>query len=76
MAKKFGVRSLGSADVRGQPDAQITAIITKEKNKMPAFDEKLTKEQIGEWLPTFESSGKALMRSPLLSESAKTLIRM
>jgi mono/diheme cytochrome c family protein len=48
MAKKLGVRNLGSADVQGQSDAQIIDIITKGKNKMPAFDGKLTKEQIGQ----------------------------
>jgi len=32
--------------VQSQPDAQLTEIVTKGKNKMPPFDGKLSKEQI------------------------------
>lgn len=48
MGEKFNIRDLRSADVQKQTDAQLTDIITKGKNKMPAYDGKLTKEQIGE----------------------------
>lgn len=58
MAKKLGVRNLSSADVQGQSDAQITDIITKGKNKMPAFDGKLTKEQIGPVVAYIRELGK------------------
>src|SRR5579864_5743424 len=58
MAKKFGVRNLGSADVQSQSGAQITDIITKGKNKMPAFDGKLTKEQIGQLVAYIRELGK------------------
>jgi cytochrome c6 len=58
MAKKLGVRNLGSADVQGQSDAQITDIVTKGKNKMPAFDGKLTKEQIGQLVAYIRELGK------------------
>ena len=40
------IRDLGSADVQKQADADLNRIITKGKNKMPAFDGKLKKEQI------------------------------
>jgi len=46
MAKKFAVKVLGSADVQKQTDAQLTTTITKGKNKMPAFDGKLTADQV------------------------------
>jgi mono/diheme cytochrome c family protein len=58
MAKKLGVRNLGSAEVQGQSDAQITDIITKGKNKMPSFDGKLTKEQIGQLVAYIREFGK------------------
>jgi mono/diheme cytochrome c family protein len=48
MGKKLGARNLGSAEVQGQSDAQLTEVLTKGKNKMPAYDGKLTKEQIGQ----------------------------
>jgi cytochrome c6 len=44
--KTLKVRDLGSADVQGQTDAQLTAIITDGKNKMPAYKGKLTDDQI------------------------------
>ena len=46
MAKKLGVKALGSAPVQGQTDAQLTATITNGKNKMPAFNGKLTADQV------------------------------
>ena len=46
MGKKFAVKDMGSADVQGKSDADLTTIITKGKDKMPAYDGKLTKEQI------------------------------
>jgi mono/diheme cytochrome c family protein len=48
MGKKLGARNLASAEVQGQSDAQLTEVLTKGKNKMPAYDGKLTKEQIGQ----------------------------
>lgn len=48
MGKNLKLKDLGSADVQKQADADLTATITKGKNKMPAYDGKLTKEQIGE----------------------------
>jgi mono/diheme cytochrome c family protein len=46
MGKKFGLKDMGSADVQGKSDADLNTIITKGKDKMPAYDGKLTKEQI------------------------------
>jgi len=46
MGKKFGLKDLGSADVQGKSDADLNGIITKGKDKMPAYGEKLSKEQI------------------------------
>jgi mono/diheme cytochrome c family protein len=46
MGKTLKLRDLGSAEVQAQSDEELTTIITKGKGKMPAYDGKLTKEQI------------------------------
>ena len=46
MGKKFGLKDMGSADVQGKSDADLTEIITKGKGKMPSYEGKLTKDQI------------------------------
>ena len=46
MGEKLKIRDLSSADVQKQSNADLTQIITKGKEKMPAYDGKLTKEQI------------------------------
>ncbi len=48
MGKNLKLRDLGSADVQKQSDEELTTIIDKGKNKMPAYDGKLTKEQISD----------------------------
>jgi mono/diheme cytochrome c family protein len=58
MAKKLGIRNLGAAEVQGQSDAQITDLVAKGKNKMPAFDGKLTKEQISQLVAYIRELGK------------------
>lgn len=58
MGKKLGARNLSSAEVQAQSDAQLTEVVTKGKNKMPAYDGKLTKEQIGELVAQIRELGK------------------
>jgi len=48
MGKNLKLRDLGSADVQKQSDDDLATIIGKGKNKMPAFDGKLTKDQIND----------------------------
>ena len=48
MGKTLKLRDLGSADVQAQSDADLAGIITNGKGKMPKYDGKLTKDQIGE----------------------------
>ncbi|MDP9338962.1 MAG: cytochrome c [Acidobacteriota bacterium] len=43
--KKLGARNLASAEVQSQSDAQLTDVITKGKNKMPAYDGKLKPDE-------------------------------
>ena len=58
VGKKLGARDLSSAEVQGQSDAQLTDVVTKGKNKMPSYDGKLTKEQIGELIEHVRELGK------------------
>ena len=46
MGKSMKLRDMSSADVQKQSDADLTAIITNGKGKMPKYDGKMTKEQI------------------------------
>jgi cytochrome c6 len=46
MGKKFGLKDLGSAEVQGKSDADLNGIISKGKDKMPAYSDKLSAEQI------------------------------
>lgn len=41
IGKKMNIRDLRSAEVQKQTDAQLLAIISKGKGKMPAFDKSL-----------------------------------
>jgi len=44
--KAMKARSFSSDEVKKESDADLTAIITKGKGKMPPFDKKLTDDQI------------------------------
>src|SRR5689334_18213326 len=46
MGKKLGAHNLGSPEVQNQTDVQLTAILTKGQNKMPAYGEKFTAGEI------------------------------
>ncbi len=48
IGKNMKLKDLGSADVQKQSDAELDTVITKGKGKMPAYDGKLTKEQISD----------------------------
>lgn len=46
MGQALKIPDLHSEDVQKLSDAELTQIITKGKNKMPAYEAKLSKEQI------------------------------
>ncbi len=46
MGEKLKISDLQSADVQKRSDADLKAIIIKGKDKMPAYETKLNKEQI------------------------------
>jgi mono/diheme cytochrome c family protein len=58
MGAKFNIRDLRSAEVQKQTDAELVEIVTKGKNKMPPYDGKLTKEQIGQLVAYVRELGK------------------
>ncbi|HYL12032.1 MAG TPA: cytochrome c [Terriglobales bacterium] len=46
MGKNLKLKDLASAEVQKQSDAELTTIIEKGKKPMPAYEGKLTKDQI------------------------------
>jgi cytochrome c6 len=46
VGKKMGIRDLTSPDVQKMSDDELIAITTKGKNKMPAYENKLSAAQI------------------------------
>jgi mono/diheme cytochrome c family protein len=58
MGKKLSIPSLASPDVQKQSDAQLTEAVSKGKNKMLAYDGKLSKEQIAQLVAYIRELGK------------------
>jgi mono/diheme cytochrome c family protein len=58
IGKNLKLRPLASDEVQNQSDEELFAIISKGKGKMPAFDHKLSKEQIDEVLKFVRSLKK------------------
>ncbi len=58
MGTMLKIRDLRSEDVQKQADADLNRIIAKGKNKMPAFDGKLKKEQIEQLVGYVRELGK------------------
>lgn len=48
MGQALKIPDLHSPDVQKLSDAELTQIVTKGKNKMPAYEAKLSKEQIAQ----------------------------
>jgi cytochrome c553 len=48
LGKNLKIRPLGSADVQKQSDDELFAITSKGTNRMPAFNRKLSKDQIAD----------------------------
>lgn len=58
MGTKLNVRDFRSPDVQKQTDEELLTITKKGKNKMPAFDGKLSDAQFQEVLSFIRSFGK------------------
>jgi len=46
MGKKFGIKDLASAEVQGKSDSDLKGVISGGKDKMPAYKDKLSSDQI------------------------------
>ncbi len=46
LGKNMRLRALGAPDVQKQSDQELAAIISRGKNRMPAYDRKLSRDQI------------------------------
>jgi cytochrome c553 len=46
LGKNLKLRPLGSPEAQDKSDAELTTIISKGRNKMPRFDDKLSRDQI------------------------------
>lgn len=46
LGKNMKLRALGSPDVQRQSDQELANIISRGKNRMPAYDRKLSRDQI------------------------------
>src|SRR5215813_15276790 len=58
MGKKLGVKDFRSPEVSKLSDTELFDITKKGKNKMPAYDKKLTDDQIKDLVKYIRSLGK------------------
>ncbi len=58
MGEKLKIRDLRSEEVQKQTDAELAQIVSKGKEKMPAYEGKLTKEQIDQVTAFVRELGK------------------
>jgi len=58
MGAKFNIKNLAAPEVQKQSEAELSQTIAKGKNKMPAYDSKLTKEEIAQVSTFVKSFGK------------------
>lgn len=58
MGAKMNIRNLVSPEVQKQSDAELSQIIAKGKNKMPAYESKLSKDDIAQLTAHIRSLAK------------------
>ena len=58
MGKNLKIRDFHSSDVQKQSDADLKTVITKGRGKMPAFEGKLTGQQIDQLVGYLREIGK------------------
>jgi cytochrome c5 len=58
IGKNLQMRPLGSDEVQNKSDDELAIIISKGKDKMPAFNRKLSKDQIGDLVKYIRSLKK------------------
>jgi cytochrome c6 len=55
MGKNLKIKDMGSADVQKMSDEELVTEISKGKGKMPAYDGKLSKDQINDLVKLIRS---------------------
>ncbi len=58
MGAKFNIKDLASPEVQKQSAGELSQVIAKGKNKMPAYDGKLTKDEIAQLGAYVKALGK------------------
>ena len=58
MGAKLNIKDLSSPEIQQQSAADLSQTIAKGKNKMPAYDGKLTKDEIAQLSTYIKSLGK------------------
>jgi mono/diheme cytochrome c family protein len=58
MGKMLKIKDYSSPEVQKMTDAELTEVITKGKNKMPAYEGKFNKEQIAKLVAYIRELGK------------------
>ncbi len=58
MGQKLGIKDLRAPEIQKLTDAELTQSIAKGKNKMPAQESKLNKDQINSLVTFVRSLGK------------------
>jgi mono/diheme cytochrome c family protein len=58
LGKNLKLRDLGTADVQKQTDDEFATIISKGKGKMPAYERRLSKQQIDDMVKLIRSLKK------------------
>jgi mono/diheme cytochrome c family protein len=58
VGQKLGAHDFASAEVQKQSDAELTQIVSKGKNKMPAYEGKLKPEEIKDLVGYVRKFGK------------------
>jgi cytochrome c6 len=58
MGTKFNIKNLASPEVQKQSATELSQVITKGKNKMPAYEGKLTKDEIAQLATYVRGLGK------------------
>ena len=57
--KKMGARDFASAEVQKQTDTDLTQILAKGRNKMPAYESKLKPDEIKDLVAYIRQLGKS-----------------
>ena len=56
--KALKAKDLRAPDIQAKPDTELTDVITKGRNKMPAFGQKLTPEQVKQFVAYIHTLAK------------------